>query len=450
MRANAMRAGAAWLLVPLAMACANSTRYRELSEDWQRGESAAPAADGEDSLFEGAAVLDRAEVIRQILARNPTVRAARDAWRASLARYPQVTALADPSFSYDLRPRSIGSNAVHTANDFGVSQAIPFPGKLALRGASAVAEAESAQGDVETQRVALAALASRLFDEYWLAERVIEINARHVELLDDAQRVALSRYAAGTGTQQDVLAAETEQGMLAHRERELAAGKQILVERLNTLLHRDPTLPLPPPPRELDTVPTPELDLRALIARALEHRPELHALAARVRARESEVALARREFLPDFTVRGGYQTTWQDEALQPVVGVELNVPLQLGRRRAALDEAGARLSREQSLLRRLEDRVRLEVASAVERLCESQHQLEISQQRRLPPARDRVIGARAGFASGRATFLEFVDAERSLLAAEQSDYEVRADLSVRHAALGRALGEIPAPEGEHP
>jgi outer membrane protein TolC len=168
-----------------------------------------------------------------------------------------------------------------------------------------------------------------------------------------------------------------------------------------------------------------------------------------VRAREAEVSLARREFLPDFKVRGGYETSWQEDPLKPVVGVELNVPLQLGRRRAALEEADALLSREQSRLRALEDRIRFEVTSAVERLRESQHLLEIAQQRRLPPARDRVVGARAAFASGQITFLEFVDAERSLLAAEQAEFEVRADVSVRRAALARALGEV-ATEGEHP
>ena len=455
MRANAMRAGAAWLLLPLAatMACAtaSSTRYRNLSEGWQRAEAAAPPADAGDRLFEGATTLDRAELLRQVLARNPTVHAARDTWRAALARYPQVTALDDPMFSYDLRPRSIGSDEVHTANDFGLSQAIPFPGKLALRGERAVAEAESAQSDVETERVKLAALASRLFDEYWLAERALEINAQHASLLDDAHRVALSRYSVGTGSQQEVLAAETEQGMLSHQERELGAGRRIVAERINLLLHRSPELALPPPPRDLESDdPSPELDTAALIARALESRPELHALSARVRAREAEVALARREFLPDFTVRGGYQTSWQEAPLEPVVGVELNVPLQLGRRLAALDESDARLSREQSRLRALEDRIRFEVVSAVERLRESQHLLEISQHRRLPPARDRVVGARAAFASGQTTFLEFVDAERSLLAAEQAEFEVRADLSLRHTALSRALGEIPIPEGEHP
>jgi outer membrane protein TolC len=61
-----------------------------------------------------------------------------------------------------------------------------------------------------------------------------------------------------------------------------------------------------------------------------------------------------------------------------------------------------------------------------------------------------VVGARAAFASGRIAFLEFIDAERSLLAAEQAEFEVRADVSVRRAALARALGEVPTLEGERP
>ena len=91
-------------------------------------------------------------------------------------------------------------------------------------------------------------------------------------------------------------------------------------------------------------------------------------------------------------------------------------------------------------MRQLEDRVRFEVVSAVERLREAHHLLGISQQRRLPPARDRVVGARAAFASGQMTFLEFVDAERSLLAAEQEDFEVRASLSVRRASARSCAG----------
>ncbi len=451
-RARSSHAHAASALLLALAACAGGAqqeRYAAMRQEMSRAESQhAPGID--DDPFASVTVLSRAGLVAGVLERNPGVDAARAAWRAALARYPQENALPDPMFGYAARPRSFGSDEVEAANDFSLSQSLPFPGKLALRGERALAGADAAQNELEGERVRLAALASRLFDEYWLAARALETNAKHTALLDAAERVALARYAAGTGSQQDVLAAETEQGMLSHRERELLATRSILTERINTLMHRALRLELPAPPRELEPELPGALDAEALVARALEGHPELRALAAKVREREAEVALARREFLPDFTVSGGYETTWQEDPLKPVVGIELNLPLQLGRRRAALDEAQARLARERSRVRLLEDRVRFEVSSSIERLHESRHLLEILERRRLPPARDRVVGAQAGFASGQATFLEFVDAERALLAAEQQEFEVRASLSIRRAELSRALGDVVSSLEERP
>jgi outer membrane protein TolC len=134
----------------------------------------------------------------------------------------------------------------------------------------------------------------------------------------------------------------------------------------------------------------------------------------------------------------------QESPLRPFVGVELNLPFQLERRRAALDEANALLVRERSRSRSLEDRVRFEVTSAVERLREAQHLLELSRERLLPATQDRVASARAAFESGQASFLELVDAQRALRSAELGEREAEAAVSRRHAELARALGE-PAP-----
>ncbi len=431
-------------------ACASSgqsERYDAMRVQLARARAeSAPSADVDP--LASTAELSRSALVAAVLERNPGVELARASWQAALARYPQETALSDPIFGYSVRPRSFGSDEVEHANDFMLSQDLPFPGKLALRGERALAEADVAANELDTERVKLAALASRLFDEYWLSERALDTNAQHVALLDEARRVALSRYAAGSGSQQDVLAAETEQAMLSHREIELGAERRILAERINTLLLRPPDQALPAPPRELEPEPARDLDDQALIARALEKRPELRAREAEVRAREADVALARREFLPDFTLRAAYEESWQEDPHKPVVGIEFNVPLQLGRRRAALEEADARLARERSRLRRHEDRVRLQVASAVVRLREWQHLLDISQARLLPVARDRVVGARAAFASGETSFLELIDAERALRTAEQATFEARAVLSVRNAELARALGETRGLEEE--
>ena len=449
MQARAACAACAALAILLACASpAQRERYRTGREALARSESASVVADADP--FAGATQLSRGALIAGVLARNPGIDAARQAWRAALARYPQETALPDPLLGYGVRPRSFGSDEVDNAQDVELSQAFPFPGKLGLRGDAALAAADAAGANVDAERVKLAALASGLFDAHWLAARGLESAREQRVLVDALHEAALARYAAGRGSQADVLAAETESAMLEHRELELETELRISRQRINTLLHRAPDAALPAPPRELDAAPAHELDADALVAQALAQRPELRAFAAAVRERELSVALVRREYLPDFTLRGAYEGSWQETPLKPFVGVELNVPIQLERRAAAVDEAEAALARQRSLARRAEDRVRLDVTGAVERLREAQHLLDLSRDRLLPAARDRASVVRASYSSGDATLLEVVDAERSLRAAELAEQEALAQLSERHAALARALGEVPTQEEGRP
>jgi len=443
MQGSTARACATVMALVACAACARApqlARYRAQREELVREYTAAQRSEGADP-FAATSVLSRRELVARVLERNPDLDAARAAWRAALARYPQEVALPDPSFGYGVRPRSFSSGEVDPAQDFELSQALPFPGKLGLRGEMALATADAAGESVAALRARLAALASVLLDAYWLADRALEQNAQNVELLEQLQAAALGRYAAGSGAQYDVRVAESELAMLLHSEVELTADRRIAVERINTLLHRAPALPLPPAPRALDAAPAHALDADALVELALARRPELRARAAETRAREAAVALAEREFLPDFTLRGAYEGAWQETPLRPFVGIELNLPIQLDRRRGAVDEANALLARGRSRSRALEDRVRFEVTAAVERLREAQHLLDLSRERLLPAAHGRVVSARVAYQTGQLGFLELVAAERALRAAELGEYQAQASVSRGHAELARAVGE---------
>jgi len=236
------------LLAPLLWSCAGpglSSRHHEQEDAWRRS---APAPAASDDPFAGHAVLDRQASIAAVLARNPSIDAARWAWRAALARYPQETALEDPMLEYSIAPASVGASGVDTGQRVTLSQGLPFPGKLALRGEVALAEAEAAASDFAGVRLRLAVLASLLFDQAYLIERKLAVNDAHRSLLAELREIALARYEAGEASQQDPLEAELEEAELLHRDVALRADREITREQLNVLLHRSPELPLPPPP----------------------------------------------------------------------------------------------------------------------------------------------------------------------------------------------------------
>lgn len=447
MHAARRRAAPLVLAAFTATACASGgTRYQQLRDELARSEPV-PVAQSDD-LFRAMPVLDREALVRAVLQRNPTLRSAQAAWRSALARYPQETSLADPKLGVGIGPRSFTTSEVRDSWRADLAQELPFPGKLALRGAVALGEADAAAGDFDAARLELATLASNLFDDYALAARALDVEEHHVEILDELQRSATARYESGIANLSEPVQAAAE---LAHRRHDrirYATTLRTTAQQMNVLLQRAPDLPLPPPPDEFVPLPPPpgadaDADSRSLVTRALNLRPELRTARARVAASEAAVALAEREYFPDFTVMAAYDAFWQERPLQPSVGVQMNLPLRRERRAAAVEEAEAKRDRARSEEQAAISQVRFSVENALERLREARHVLHLQETQILPAAQDFVDAARIALSTGSGSFQTAIEAERGLRAAELDYANSKADVSRRSAELARALGQIP-------
>lgn len=398
-----------------------------------------------DALFGGVDVLDRDALVAAVLERNPGLAEARAAWRAAREREPQVRALDDPMVSYSLGPLSIASDDVRFGQVLEARQRIPYPGKLRLRGEAARAAARAAERSIDTVRLELATAASRLFDDWYLVHRGLEIMDEHVRLLEEFQRIATARYVAGEATQQAPIQAEVELAHLVHRRMVLETEREILAARINALLHREPAAPLPAPPGELPLLDLAEIDPEALPERALAARPELARLADEAAAREAETELRELDRYPDFEAMASFNSMWAETEHQWMVGVGVNLPIRRDRIRAGIAEARAESERVESERLRLQDEVRAEVRIAWARLRESRHVLTIYESRVLPAVRDQVRSALAAFETGRTSFLELIEAERNQRDAELEYHETLARLHQRRAELDRALGTTSGP-----
>ncbi len=401
--------------------------------------------------FAGVDELDRAALVREVLARNPDVQAARAGWSAAEQRIPQVTALADPMVTVGVAPFSFTHGGTHAGVSVEIEQRIPFPGKLSLKGDMAAAEAAAMRGDFEAMKLELGLLASTMFDEWYVVHRALEVNAHHLETMRQLKRSASAQYAAGRAMQEDPLQAEVE---LARMERErlmLESEQRQLVARINGLLHRAPDAVIPPPPSQLEPAPGAVPEVNQLIDEAVRRRPELAAARARLGGADAGVAMANREYLPDFGLMAGYDSMWEDPMHRFMAGVMVEVPLQLGRRKAAVEEARATRTRMQHEEASKLDRIRAEVAQSRARVEESQRTLALFADRLIPAAKDRMTAARAAFETGGGNFLALVDADNDLREMELQQHVAAADVRRRLAELERAVGRIPAvPEEGQP
>jgi outer membrane protein TolC len=395
-----------------------------------------------DASLAGTTVLSVEALVQQVLARNPSLAQMVAAWEAASARYPQVTALDDPMFNTMFAPASIGSNAVEFGYRLEISQKLPFPGKRGLRGQNALAEASAARQDADDMRLQLVESARIAFYDYFLVYRAVGVNEESQRLLDSFRRNAQDRYERGPGSRQDVLQAEVEIGRQRERGLTLERMRKVAAARINTLLHLPPDAPLPPPPERLagaETLPPAEV----LRARALDQRPDLKALADRLSAEQASLALARKEFCPDFEVTAAYDTIMGNgptRDLAPQVGLRLNLPVRRARRNGALAEAEARLAQRQAELARLTDQVYFQVQEAYEKVIESQQAMRLYEDTMLPAARKNVEAAQSAYTTGKIPFLSLIEAQRNLVMVRDRAYETLADYFRRRATLERMVG----------
>ena len=391
----------------------------------------------------GVESLELAVFVNEVLTRNRSLQGMIAAWRAAAEKYPQAIALDDPMFTSMTAPGSWSSNDVTPAYLLGGSQKIPWWGKRSLRGQVAQAEANAASMDVADTRLQLTQAAHIAYFDYYLVARQLELTEANVKSLEDFQTTARRQYEANLVMQQDLLQAEVELAEAERRRIELTRMHRTSIARLNTLVHRPPNCPVPPPPASLsiDGVTAPAELLRQV---ALNQRPDLAAMRSKLQADNASLALAYKEFYPDFEIMGRYDRFWQPTStqgdLQGQVGVNMNVPIYLEKRRAAAREAIYKLRRQRAEYEQRLDDVNQEVESAHAQVVEMRAIVELYEKRTLPAAKQNVASARNDYVANRGDFLRLISAQRQQLMLHEKYQQAVAGYLSRLAELERVVG----------
>ena len=187
---------------------------------------------------------------------------------------------------------------------FSASQTFPFPGKLALKGDIAARESESTYAGSETIRLKTISRVKELYFDLYTTYKDIDLIHERTSLFNRVEDAALSRYSTGKGSQQEVLMAQTEKYMLLEKEEMLRQKIESLEAVLNSVIGRSVEAPLG---RPAETQPSSlAYTLNDLIKIAYERSPEIEAKDKMIAAAEAKVSLAKKDYIPDFTITGGY------------------------------------------------------------------------------------------------------------------------------------------------
>ena len=417
-----------WLLLPVLLVLCTATALAQ-----------APATDT-------LRTLDLPALLATMRAANPTLQAERLRTEALGTRSRQVSALPDPTFMFTYQPFPVLTARGTQRTQWRVEQMIPFPGKLGLKGELADLNADIAGYETETFAQDLAFQIKEAYYELYRIQRQEALIHDFQDRLRDFEEVAATQFEVGRGTQQAILKAQLERNTLSKRALDFARLRRTAAERLSRLLDR-PVAATPEAEIRVEPPPLPALDVEALAALALRERPEADALETAAMRAETQIALARKQFLPDF----GVSVTFFDIGASDVppsadgrnalgIGLSVKVPLQRGRLHAALEEA--RLGRRSVAARQqaLETAFRTQIADLMTRLRQEDAQLQLYREVLIPQAETALSATLSAYTTARTDFLNLLDAERMLFTLRAGYEDTLARYLTAAAALERALG----------
>ena len=349
----------------------------------------------------------------------------------------------DPAFMYRgwgtplQRPWDLNQ----TQHMFMFNQALPGPGKLALRAGVAGEQSEIAKAELEDEKLEVAAQVRKAFYDLLRNQDELLLHDQQAALAQQALEEARIKYVVGKVPQQDVLKAQIALTKLVEHLVMLQQEGSMASSRLNTLLGRDPASPIAvegqyAPPNTLPSL----LELERL---ALSNRPGLAAATSAIHQGEAQVKLAEKGYSPDYNLSAGYMLMPDGARYRNTYMAELSVTLpwlNRGRHDAEIAESQASVTEKQAEYDYRRSVVFQEIQEALIRAQSAKRLADLYRNTLRPQAEASLKAAVSAYQADRTDFLNLLDSQNTTLDMELNYYRFASDLESNLADLERATG----------
>jgi outer membrane protein TolC len=367
-------------------------------------------------------------------AENPGLTAAHAEWMASGEEARRVESLPDLRLSYGYFIQSVETALGPQEHRIAVTQTLPWFGKRGFRGEAATHATSAAEQGLRAVHLGVLQGVARAYYELAYLEQMILVTGRSLELVQFQERVARTRYRTGAASHPDVIRAQVELGILEDRLRTLEDRRISKIAALNEALGRNASDSLPFPVALSDTPLTVPADSVA-IARVLSQNPELLALNHATDARQSQIDAAHRDRYPDLTlgvetilIGESELTSFADSGRDAwLATASISLPLWRGKYGAAIQQAKAQHRATEARREDVRHRLRAHTEEALYRLRDARRKIELYRDSLIPKGEESLRATSTAFQTGDASFLDVIDALRTLLQFDLELARARAD-----------------------
>ncbi len=395
-------------------------------------------------------VLTLKAATEQAVQDNPNLAQMQARAQAMAAIPSQMGALPDPQISFNAMSLPVGSFDTRqvdmTQLGVGISQALPFPGKLALREQAAAFEAEASTQSVTELRWRLL---SEVKTTWWLIfylDRAIQIVDSNHALLHQFVQIARTKYEVGEGLQQDVLLAQLELSKLLDQQLLLKASRRNAAASLSALLNNPTNEELRLPDKVGTQLPSIKQET-LLYQQAESSRAALEGNRLGINAAQSRLDLAKKGVLPDFKLGAAYgaraNTLSGDRRADLLtLNLSMNVPIFYAQKQAKeVDQRTSELMQQKYALQDQWNKVRSQITHGYNDYRRAKDQVVLFDTGIVPQARQTVASMLAGYQVNKVDFLNLVQSQITLFNYEMQYWNAFAEANQSLAQLEAAVGK---------
>ncbi|BCX51061.1 MULTISPECIES: TolC family protein [Comamonas] len=369
---------------------------------------------------------------------NPGLRAAAQALAASEGALIQSRARSNPELAYSQEDTRRETRSM----TLQWNQSIEIGGKREARMKAAEHGRELARAELEAAQAGLRADVRTAFANVLAGQQRVQLHQKTLEIAGSARDAAAKRVLAGK-----VAPLEETKARVAESSAELAlaqarSGLRVARQQLAALWGAQPAA-FGSAVGELAQLPV--LPDEGLMLEKLEHSPQMLRAQQAVFQARSVAELERAKRLPDPSVSLGMKRAQEVGRNQLVVGISVPLPILDSNRGNQLQALRLADKAEDELLA-TRQQMYAQLQQQREQLQSSRAQAEQLAQQVLPAAESAYEVAAKGFALGKFSYLEVLDAQRTLAEARSLYLEQLVATHQAAADITRQLGDVPGLE----
>jgi len=381
-------------------------------------------------------------LVQEAMERSPKILAARERHSALKEKIPQAGALEDPMLGFGVvnLPNNFDFNQEDmTMKEISVSQKFPFPGKRGLSEEVAAKEAEAGASEVDDIANQVVRDVKTTFYDLSHVYRAMEVTQRYKSLLEELAKITRTRYSLGQAIQEDVIRNQVEISKMVDDLIMLEQKKRALAAKLNYLLNRPQKSPVGQP-AELDFSRV-AFSIEELQQQAIEENPTLKALKQEIAARRKNVELAKRDYLPDFSLKFAYGQ--RDDRLDMYTGmIEMSLPIFIqSKQERKVAEGYADVRSAQAKYDSAQNEILYMIADMGSMVQRLERKNELYRTGIIPQARLQIDTAMSAYMVNRADFMTLLDSRMKLYRYELEYHDALTEYEKSLAALEAVVGK---------